>query len=171
MIKIYSIEKSNTPSIQWVKRILEEDYNIPHPQIAHSENGKPYILPKQVHFSVTHTKERLFIAFSSKNIGLDAESFTREVNYSSILQSYFSEIEGKEIANTQDFLRHWVTKESFIKYMGGTIAYDFKKINYIDGRLAYCGRNVNTHLQFLQIQGHILAICSEEDSDVQIILL
>ena len=171
MIKIYSIEKSNTPSVEWVKRILEDEYSIPQPQIVRNEHGKPYMLSKQVHFSVTHTKERLFIAFSSKNIGLDAESLDRKVNYSSILQSYFSEIEGSEIANTQDFLRHWVAKESFIKYMGSTIAHDFKKINYIDGRLTYCGSPTKAHLQFLQIEEYLLAVCSEENADVQIIFL
>lgn len=146
-----------------VKHILCHHFGIQAPQIAHTENGKPYLdASTRLFFSITHTKSKLFIAFSHENVGIDAEEDARPFPSNSLL-SKFSIEERAEIHSTQDFLRNWTVKESAIKWLGGTLAHDFKKLVYYKEKLYYNQLEIPIYITTKQIEGHILSICSERD--------
>ena len=151
-------------SLAVVEGILAEHFGIVNAKINRTTNGKPYIeSPKRpLYFSVTHTKELLFIAFSDKNIGMDAELLNREVAFQSILRRFSTE-EKEEIHSTEDFLRHWIVKESAIKWLGGTIAHDLEKLSYINGILRYEQADFPARITNRLFEKHILSICSERD--------
>lgn len=50
------------------------------PEIGKMPRGKPYFLTGDLHFSITHTKTRVFCAISDKPIGIDAEDLGRQIN-------------------------------------------------------------------------------------------
>ncbi len=165
MEKIFYTEANAFPSsTQAIEYILKTYFDIPNARIVKSENGKPYLEnPKyRLFFSVSHTKNKLFIAFSDENIGLDAEVLSREVDLPLLLRRFPVE-ERKEIQSTSDFLRHWTARESAIKWLGGTLASDLKKLSFIKDRLCYDGIDIPVPLVFLEIEGHILALCGERD--------
>lgn len=165
MEKIFFAESSAFPtSISAVERILSTHFGMANAQICRTENGKPYLNnpEKPLFFSISHTKTGLFIAFSSENVGLDAEIIDRNVHYQPIL-SKFPFAEREEITSTEDFLQHWTVKESAVKYLGGTLAHDLAKLSYVNGVLRYDRLELPLRVTTLRFQGHILSVCGERD--------
>ena len=165
MEKIFFAKNPAFPSsISAVKEILSTYFGIDNAEICRTENGKPYLknAKNPLHFSISHTKTGLFIAFSKENVGIDAERMERTVRYQSILNKFPFE-EREEIACEEDFLRHWTVKESAIKWLGGTLAHDLKKLRYTNGLLHYNQLELPVHITTLRLEGHILSICSDRD--------
>lgn len=128
------------------------------------KNGKPYLenAPQPLYFSVSHTDDELFIAVSDKNVGVDAEKACRRVEYKPILKR-FSPSERREIANADDFLRHWTIKESAVKWLGSTLAHDLRKLQYASGKLLYESEPFPVLLSVLRQDDVWLAVCCEND--------
>ncbi len=165
MEKIFYTDKAHvSSSAEKVSELLERYFKIKRAVIARTENGKPYLqspaLP--LFFSVTHTEERWFVAFSDENVGLDAESCARQPNLSLLLKS-FTAAEREEIANAKEFLLHWTTKESAVKWLGETLSNSLRKLTYAKGVLRYEELELPVKITHLEIDGHILSACSERD--------
>ncbi len=161
MGKIFYAENFNISSEILVHAVLARFYDVQNATIARTKKGTPYLKNiSDLFFSVSHTKDKIFIAFSNAPIGLDAELLTRKINYASILKK-FPEEETGEILSTADFLKHWTIRESAIKYLGGTIASDFKNLSYVNDCLFYREEPLRAYKQFFTFEGHLLAICSE----------
>ena len=91
------------------------------PEIAVSDRGKPYFVGSDWHFSISHTKRRVFCALSRENIGIDAEELDRDIKLSlaeKILppseKAQFDAAEDKRTA----LLKFWVLKEAAAKLSG-----------------------------------------------------
>ena len=166
MEKIFYTDKSAYPdSKSAVKRILSEYFHLKGVKISKNERGKPFLVnggELSLFFSVSHTENRLFIAFSDENVGIDAENLARQTDYVSVIKRFAPE-ERMEILSPADFLRHWVAKESAIKWLGGSIARDLHKLRFVENRLFYGEIEIPAHLVFHSFDGYILAICSERD--------
>lgn len=166
MEKIFYTDKSAYPdSKRAVKAILSEYFHLNGVEITKNEHGKPFLanaseLP--LFFSISHTDSRLFVAFSDENVGIDAENLDRKPDYAPIIKRFPPE-ERKEILSPADFLRHWVIKESAIKWLGGSLAHDLHKLRFVENRLFYGEIEIPAHLTFHSFEGYILAICSERD--------
>ncbi len=166
MEKIFYSDNTKLPSSEYaVKKILTEYFGIDAPVLARNENGKPFLKNpdgKRLFFSVSHTPLASFFAFSDENVGIDAESLQREVNYQSILKK-FSDGERAEICNSVDFLKRWTVKESVVKWLGGTLARDLYKISYADRRLLYGAVELPVRITQLEFAKHAISVCSERD--------
>ena len=91
------------------------------PEIAIAERGKPYFVDSNWHFSISHTKKRVFCALSEENVGIDAEEADRNINLhlaekilSPMEKAQFDAAEDKRIA----LLKFWVLKEAAAKLSG-----------------------------------------------------
>lgn len=166
MEKIFHTDKSAYPDSQTaVKHVLSEYFNLKSVEIERNEHGKPFLAngcEPSLFFSVSHTKNRLFIAFSDENVGIDAENLSRQIDCFSIMKR-FSHDERKEILSPADFLRHWVAKESAIKWLGGSIAHDLHKLRFVENRLFYGEIEIPARLVFHSFENYVLAVCSERD--------
>ena len=139
MEKLYFMDKrAFDTSLDAVKGLLSQHFGINDTQFAKNENGKPYLKSpmQRLFFSVSHTNERLFIAFSKENVGLDVELLSRKVNYIPIVKKFVKE-EQAEILSYTDFLKHWVVKESVIKWLGGSLSQDLKAVKWIKNQVYY----------------------------------
>lgn len=93
------------------------------PEIGKMPRGKPYFLTGGLHFSITHTKTRVFCAISDKPVGIDAEDLTRQVS-PQLAQKILSpnELALYEAAPEEEkndiLLRLWVMKEAEVKCSG-----------------------------------------------------
>ena len=161
MEKIFFANKSAFATEAALKKIFSTYYGKYDITISRTKNGKPYV-DEGPYFSVTHTKDRLYIAFSDKEIGLDAEHLSRSSHYETIVKK-FTPMEQAEIASTKDFLLHWIVKESAVKYLGGTLAKDLHKLAYINGHLTYNQQSFPTRVHILQHEDYILAVCCDCD--------
>ena len=128
-------------------------------QIKRDKNGKPYT--DGVHFSVTHTGDIALIAVSDSPVGIDAE-IIREQKHKSVL-GRFTPREQSEISSTSEFLRHWVVKEAYIKFIGGTLAHDLKMLEYYGGQLFYNGLKVDCNIICTSSADFVYAICTHDD--------
>ena len=164
MEKIFYAERSAYPTSEHaIKRVLTEYFALPNAKIIRNENGKPYLENgKSLFFSITHTAERLFIAVSDENVGIDAENLSRSVDFLPIVKK-FSSAEREEIHSESDFLYHWTAKECAVKWLGGSIARDLLKLRFIKGKLSYGEIELPANLVFLQRDGILLAVCGERD--------
>lgn len=163
MEKIFYTNKiaflSSEHAIQYV---LERFYNLKNREILRNKNGKPYLQDESLFFSVSHTKDLLFIAVSDKNIGIDVENIYREVDYLPILKK-FTKKEQQAILTKHDFLRVWTIKESVIKWLGGSIAFDLRKIHYENEKVFYNEIPLNVTITQRFFNDFLITICCESD--------
>ncbi len=163
MEKIFYTNTTAYPSsTDAVKDILVRFFQVDEPQILRTESGKPYLANGQLFFSISHTKEGLFIAVCDQNVGIDAEKLHREVNLP-LLVKRFSSAEQKSIGSTADFLAVWTAKEAAVKWLGGTLASDLRNLVYLRNRMYYKNLELPVCLTRREYAGHILSVCSERD--------
>lgn len=91
------------------------------PEIAVTERGKPYFADSPLHFSISHTKHRVFCALADVPVGLDAEETDRAVS-PLLAKKVLSPGEYAQYAAAADkpqaLLRFWVLKEALVKATG-----------------------------------------------------
>lgn len=93
------------------------------PDIDTTPRGKPYFLSGGLHFSITHTKSRVFCALSDAPVGIDAEEKTRKVS-PALAEKILSPNELAqynalpEEEKNDALLRFWVLKEAEVKCSG-----------------------------------------------------
>ena len=175
MKKIFIVDKTAFPtSEQAVLHIVSAHFQMDNAQIIRGDHGKPFLSingETPFFFSVSHTKDKLFIAFCKDNVGIDAENLTRQVDYAAIIKR-FSLQERKEIVDTAKFLSHWTAKESAVKWLGGSLARDLYKLRLEKGSLFYNDIPLPAILSNFTIDGILLTVCSEQDfTDTKFITL
>ena len=112
-------------SIHLLQQLLENMYakyvGGQLPEIMVTERGKPYFRTGGWHFSISHTKRRVFCALSRHNVAIDAEETDRQPDLhladkilSAQERQYFDRAQDKTAA----LLRFWVLKEAAAKLSG-----------------------------------------------------
>lgn len=93
----------------------------PLPEIRRTADGKPYFPDRAWHFSVSHTRRRVFCALSRTNVGIDAEELDRVVS-PKLADKVLSPGERAQYDAAEDknraFLTFWVLKEAAVKLAG-----------------------------------------------------
>ncbi len=95
--------------------------------ILRAENGKPYCENADIHFSISHSKERVVCAVSEQPLGVDTEKirFTEpRITRACCVGSDFSYIFGNSDQDVQTlndeqlerFFTLWTAKEAYCKY-------------------------------------------------------
>ena len=101
--------------------LLEKLYGGPLPEIRRTKLGKPYFVDSPLHFSISHTKNYVFVALSDRPIGIDAEERDREIKLS-LAEKFLSPTEHAQFQNAEDqrlaLLKFWVLKEAAGKCSG-----------------------------------------------------
>ena len=101
--------------------LLEELCGGVLPAIRKTKLGKPYFVDSPLHFSVSHTKNYVFVALSDKPIGIDAEELDRGIKVS-LAEKILSPKEMTQFQNAPDkrlaLLKFWVLKEAAGKCTG-----------------------------------------------------
>ncbi len=103
------------------------------PEIAVTEQGKPYFTDRSLHFSISHTKRRVVCCLHTENVGIDAEEADRCVDLR-VAESWLSPPEQQRLAMQEDknaaLLRLWVLKESYAKLTGRGLGNYLKKTDF-----------------------------------------
>lgn len=107
--------------MQLLTRMYREETGAPMPDILRTERGKPYFQDSAVHFSISHTKKRVFCVLSDTPVGIDAEETDRDIDLR-LARKILSEAEWEQYEKAQDkrtaLLQFWVLKEAFVKCTG-----------------------------------------------------
>lgn len=93
----------------------------PMPPILVAEHGKPYFAGTPLHFSITHTRRRVFCALGEQPLGIDAEELDRDIDLR-LANKILSPGEKKQYLEAEDkrlaLLTFWVLKEAAAKATG-----------------------------------------------------
>ena len=104
-----------------LRELVEGYTGKPMPEIQLEKLGKPFFPGNPVHFSISHTRNRVFCVLADRPVGLDAEELTREVN-PKLAQKILSAPEYAQYAQSADknraLLTFWVLKEAAAKCTG-----------------------------------------------------
>ena len=91
------------------------------PEICVTPRGKPYFREGGLHFSISHTKRRVFCALSEAPVGIDAEETDRPIDLR-LADKILSPAERQRYEQAADpqeaLLRLWVLKEAEAKLSG-----------------------------------------------------
>lgn len=106
---------------QFLRKLYRQLTGQEVPEIAVTDRGKPYFPDSPYHFSISHTKRRVFCAISHKPIGIDAEELDRDIDLR-LAQKILSPAEKEEFDRAEDkriaLLTFWVLKEAQVKCTG-----------------------------------------------------
>ena len=104
-----------------LKKLWDAHVGGEFPEIAIEERGKPYFVNSPWHFSISHTKRRVFCALSEGNVGIDAEKTDRDINLR-LAEKILSPAERERFDAAADkrlaLLKFWVLKEAAAKLSG-----------------------------------------------------
>jgi len=107
---------------------------------ARSENGKPYAVNSDIHFSISHSNEYVVCAVSKDEIGVDIEKIRKvesRITNIACTESDKEYIFGGAEKDTLDnemikrFFEVWTAKEAYLKYLGIGIS-GLKTISFSD---------------------------------------
>ena len=110
------------------------------PRIAVTIQGKPYFPNVPWHFSISHTENHVFCALSQRNIGIDAEETSRDID-PKLAQRILSPAELAKFDGSREMLlKFWVLKEAYAKLTGRGLGnylrqtdFDPETVQIIDG--------------------------------------
>ena len=158
MIDIY-YTFSKVGSDDFIRFVLRRYYNIPNPTICKTFNGKPYVKGGKIHFNLSHSKNMTALAVGKKQVGFDCESLTGKARPAVL--SKFSERERAEIHSTADFYVHWTARESYVKYLGETLAAYWRKIEYVGGKIYFCGEQADVNILRFEAENMAFSVCGD----------
>lgn len=107
------------------RRLLESLYRAQTgealPAVAIAPGGKPYFENSSWHFSISHTRRRVFCVLARENVAVDAEELDRPINLR-LAEKILSPGEKRQFDDAPDkrraLLTFWVLKEAEAKLSG-----------------------------------------------------
>ena len=104
-----------------LRRLYEQTFSRPMPEIRTTPRGKPYFIDGSCHFSISHCKNHVFCVISDRNIAIDAEELDRPIRLS-LAEKILSPSEMAHFRAADDprvaLLKFWVLKEAAAKLSG-----------------------------------------------------
>ena len=151
----YTYETMETE--QLIRRVLRDFYRIEPAEFRTSLHGKPYIPGDPVYFNATHSKDLLAVVVGKTPLGLDCERTDGKPRPAVLAR--FTERERNEIQSTEDFYRHWTAREAYIKYLGSTLAADWRKVEFYGGEIYRNGVVQAATLRQFSVQNYAFSVC------------
>ena len=117
--------------------LLKEEYQIEDLELIFK--GKPHLKNQAVYFNISHTLNKVIIAISNQEVGVDIESATREFK-SRQYEKLFSKGELRDLEKVNydnlSLMTTWVKKEAYLKYLGKGIttslsSFDTSNLDYL----------------------------------------
>lgn len=124
--------------------ILEKEYGIYNPNILGKAGEKPRILRENKFFNRSYAKDNMVIVFDDKGeIGVDCEEIL-PVDYQ-VMDFFFTDQEKEYVKNSENqnlaFTEIWTRKESYMKYSGEGLKFQFNLLNTLAADV-----NIETYL-------------------------
>jgi len=145
--------------------------------LKYSANGKPHLETKNIHLSLSHTKDKLFIAVSRNPVGVDAEEIKPRRHIDQIAHRFFPKPSRSSSLQTHakqssliNFYREWTAREAFLKIIDGKLL-SLKKIH-----TKSCGDDLSVgffkdllhEAKFLMFHELLICLCKHRDAHREI---
>lgn len=133
--------KEHCLSYYLLDKILRDNYNVENRELEFISQ-KPYLKSREVHFSISHSRNFIAIAISSYNCGIDIE-FIKERDFVKIARR----MKFEECSSLDDFYKKWTEYEAAYKLND-----EYKKIkhyNYENYMISAVSTNNNEIFQLI----------------------
>jgi 4'-phosphopantetheinyl transferase len=100
------------------------------------ENKKPFLKNTPLFYNISHSGDRIILAVSPSEVGIDIEIINPDFDFKDILTDYFSREEADFIQQNRSYERFfliWTRKEAFTKATGKGLNEYIKYIPCLDG--------------------------------------
>jgi 4'-phosphopantetheinyl transferase len=143
----------------------------------YGQNGKPELANGTLHFNLSHSGHRAFLAVSSKQpLGVDLERIRAKAANARIAAQVFSSSETQTLAAlpntrfTEAFFKGWTRKEAFVKALGDGLSYPLDSFSVSLGepaRIVHIDRDPTSATQWslhhlVPEDGYIAAIATRQ---------
>ncbi len=159
-------EKSKKPRIiaDMIARTAISDFcNIKREDILFSlsDSGKPYCSNADVHFSISHSADKVICAVSDKPVGADIE-LIRKINFRAADRFATNEEKKYIDQNTENFFRIWTLKEAYFKCIGSGLNSKIKNISFTVNSDLISANVEGFKFRFHDISdGYICSVCEK----------
>ena len=150
-------------------------YHMQDSQVIVGEHGKPMI--DGLEFNLSHSGSLVLCAVSDRPVGCDVEELREaprgvaERHFSDSEQAYLSQFSEEEY--DKEFFRLWTMKESYVKMTGEGLRVPFEEYELViegaEVRVIRKGEMQECYLHKVDLQGHLISICSESSASVEVI--
>ena len=158
MLEIY-YSYAEIKSDDFIRHVLARYYNMPNAALHKSLNGKPYVENAKFQFNLTHSKGLIALGVGKKQLGLDCESLSGKARPAVLNKC--SERERAEISTVSDFYAHWTARESYIKYLGETLADCWRRVEYVGGKIWFRGKLTEAVITQFELDNYVFSVCGE----------
>ena len=143
-------------------QLLYEKFNIKSFVVDCEEDGKPYLVGREICFNLSHSERIALCSVSDETVGCDVEKI--RVYNPKVAKRFFTEEEFSllEKSDNQDlmFTRLWTMKESILKCLGtglsgGLSEYDFSSVINENFFMAH-----NLCFNLFEFPEYVICVCS-----------
>lgn len=134
-----------------------------------SKYGKPYLLGNKLYFNISHSKQKVAVALSNGEVGIDIEKISNP--NLKIVDRFFTYDEKNFIFSCKDKLKIaerfyvvWTLKESYLKYKGIGLKQSLKSFGFnilSTGEATLCLVE-DCIFNNKRIDGYIISCCSKK---------
>lgn len=141
-------------------------------EIVYDDSGRPKIENSKYNISISHSAQLAVVFLSEKNIGIDAENTTR--NIQPVVQRFLSEKEKKQTENAPDTqttqIIYWCakeaifkcTREKFLQFNTEISVKPVKNSAKLCGRVVKNNRTEHFILDYFFHQNNVVVYCVEQ---------
>ncbi len=141
-------------------RVFSERFGMRDCGFFYGENGKPYLADSPYFIGISHSGDLTALAVGKCPVGLDIEQ-RRKRNVSAIVKRLSPE------EREEDFFKLWTAKESYVKYLGGTLAHMLPSLTYSRGVLCENGVPVSAATHCFELEDYVFTLCTSERVEVE----
>lgn len=135
------------------------------PEFSLNRYGKLYLKDNPIYFNISHTKNAYVIAFANQEVGIDIE-IKREYN-EIFLKKMIDKciVQGEVVLDSNDFIKIWTAKESFLKLLGTGINTSLKEVKVLDK--VYLNEE-SAYYKTFDFEENIISISYKEKVEIKI---
>ncbi|QLE79415.1 4'-phosphopantetheinyl transferase superfamily protein [Francisella sp. Scap27] len=146
--------------------IFAEYFNLSRLKFSTNHSNKPYLENySDKHFSISHSGNKIIMAVSSVDIGVDTEIIQPRKNIFSVAKRYFSEYETDVLGGSKniekEFYKLWTLKEAEVKRNSIGIAHGLAKATFTKKNESWASENYPADFVSYFFENSFISICSE----------
>ncbi|MBP0979528.1 MAG: 4'-phosphopantetheinyl transferase superfamily protein [Oscillospiraceae bacterium] len=179
-IKINYNKKQSLVAWSFIIKYLESQNLDSKYLFKKNKHGKPFLINNQLYFNISHSHEKVVVAVSSSEVGVDIEKISNR--NLKIIDRYFTKkekdfifLDNNNIKIINRFYIVWTLKESYLKFKGvgltlklNSFEFDFNNLEKIKLILENNkGEDKSLYFRYIDLDNYILSCCGK-DKDLQI---
>lgn len=163
MIEIEIYRKDTVRSMESLKMQRTSD----DAKVRFNEFGKPIVTCGNRFMNKSHSGEYIAYGYSDDNIGIDLQKYKNKT------KDYIQYVTGKPDTDIEEFIRIWVIKESFVKWLGtGWAKYEPQDIMIdFNNQIVMVSEYKAFYKVFKLFKQYMIAVCCEFRPEIERIII